>query len=173
MKISKKYIASMMAIVFVLSISLNVFASETRAAGYVIQSRRTSGDVLNCHTSGEVTSGTLVSTWSYTGNPSQRWNAVLESNNRYSLRSAASPGVAINANRSYFGTQVNVLSTNNNYIQDYTFTAIPFGTDGYLTMVARAGHTSSVYLKSNGDKAICTWIKAEPETLGTIWSYRN
>ncbi len=173
MKITKKCIASMMAIVFVLSISLNAFAAETRAIGHVIQSRDSSGDVLNCYTTGDVTSGTPVSTWSYTGNASQLWNTVFEWNNRYSIRSAAKNSVAINANRSYFGTQVNVLSTSNNNIDDYTFIQIPFGTDGHLSMIARAGHTSSVYLKSNGGTAFCTWIKAEPETVGTIWSYRN
>ncbi len=79
------------------------------------------GMILNCYTSGAVVSGTQVSTWTNTGNASQRWYIFRESNGKSSLRPAANTSLALNANRSAIGTTANVLTVSTNNPADYQF----------------------------------------------------
>lgn len=158
----KKVFALVLALTLAFSLSISALAAETRVAlGIEIRTGNFtgSGDImLNCYTSGAVVSGTLVSTWSRTGNSSQIWSYYTESNGRLSIRSKANLSVAINANRSYIGTNVNVLTASTNNINDYTFISKPNEyANGSFVMSGRGGHTKNVYLTRSGNANICTW----------------
>ncbi len=151
----KKIVASVVVLVLLISNSISVHA------GYIgINSCEIglSSNMLNCYTSGAVTDGTLVSLWSFTGNKSQQWEYRGEANGRSSLRSAANPAMALNANRSYIGVNANVITAETNVLKDYTLLTKPvYPNDTAITMVSRAGHAYTIYLTSHGANAICTW----------------
>lgn len=163
MKMIKKILALSIAVMLITATSLSAFAAGSYSPIIIIEIRTGnftgSGDImLNCYTSGAVNSGTLVSTWARTSNQSQLWYFQQEYNGRNSLRSSANHDVAINANRSYIGTSVNVLKVNDNNILDCTFISTPGEyVNGGFVMAARMGHVNSVYITRNGNANICTW----------------
>ena len=74
------------------------------------------------------------------------------------IKSDANPSVSINANRSYVGTQVNVLTTATNLVEDYTFVFdVNLEVPTTLLMHPRGGHTHNVVITSHGSNSICTW----------------
>ncbi len=167
----KRILAIMLTIIILtLSIGMNTFAAERSIQKYTVYQTNNYYNVLNCYTSGSVVSGTLVSTWSYTGNDSQRWNVDPLTTGGYIWYPVANPAVSINANRSYVGTQVNVLTTATNVVQDYTliFNAnedIPIT----LLMHPRGGHINNVVITSHGSNSICTWQYVDT-SLNQLWS---
>ena len=168
----RKFIACIMVFVVLLSLNVTVFAS-----GKAVDIRRDiylPGNwnvVLNCYTSGTVVDGTLVSTWSRTGNLSQCWVSRAESGGRCSIRSQAAPSLAINANRSYIGTQVNVIAAKGNRLEDYAFVVTPGVLQaGRFGLSANDAHTQRVYITRHGNANICTWQYAgSTSTQNWMW----
>lgn len=151
----RKLVAVLAVIVLLASNSMSAFAGYIGITSCEIG---LSANMLNCYTNGPVVDGTLVSLWSFTGNMSQQWFYRGEANGRSSLRSAANPDMALNANRSYIGTNANVITADSNVLADYTLLTKPvYPNDTAITMVSRGGHAYTVYLTSHGANAICTW----------------
>ncbi|HIS46977.1 MAG TPA: RICIN domain-containing protein [Candidatus Scybalocola faecigallinarum] len=158
MKKMKRMLKGIISLAIVLSICvLPVNAAE---GPYTVRNTNWgSGDgmILNCYTSGAVVSGTQVSTWTNTGNVSQRWYIFRESTGKSSLRPAANTTLALNANRSAIGTTANVLTAATNNPQDYQFASRLHVGSFKLSLYARYAHTNTVYLTSHGAKTMCTW----------------
>lgn len=146
-----------------LAIVLSICVLPVNAAPYTIENQdwgSVSGMVLNCYTSGVVQSGTNVSTWTRTGNDSQKWYRWNDSRGARSLRPAANTSVALNANRSKIGTTANVITAESNVVEDYniiTFDDIKIGQTFRIALVGRLAHTKTVYLTAHGPNAFCTW----------------
>lgn len=170
----KKVIACIMVVVALMAMSMSSFAAESRYDPRIdIYLPNDWYVVLNCYTSGAVTDRTPVSTWARTGNDSQRWILKNEGTGRRSIRSMYNENLAINANRSYVGTQVDMLTASNNNFYDYTFTVFPSGTvAGRFGMDARGGHTQKVYITRNGNANICTWQYAG-STANQNWIWED
>lgn len=174
----KKILKKMVTGVCMLSMVISTNVLGVHAAEIEIEIRTTSQpfasgeEMLNCYTSQSVpASGTKVSTWSRTGNDTQLWVMVNESNGRKSIRSRANKSVALNANRTSVGTTVNVLNVSGNNILDYTFTSIPSEYAlGRFTMAARYNQTSKVCITNNGSKAFCTW-QYSSSSLNQKWAW--
>lgn len=149
-----------LTITLVLLISMCILPVNAASGPYTIANRDWSGTdtILNCYTSGSVISGTQVSTWSYTGNASQRWYVYSETNGRVSLRPQANTSLALNANRSYIGTTANVITAATNVPEDYGLIYSINTTGAFpLALAARGAHYTEVFLTCTGERTLCTW----------------
>lgn len=156
----KRMLKGIISLAIVLSICvLPVNAAE---GPYTVENNNwggADGMILNCYTTGIVDSGTQVSTWTKTGNPSQKWFIYSEAGGKQSLRPQANTSLALNANRSAIGTTANVLTASTNNPLDYRITSNMHKTPGNFKIIlpARYNHTAPVYLTAHGPKAMCTW----------------
>lgn len=158
MKRNKKIFAAFLVIALMIIPCSNAFAYDLEVEIRTGNFTGSNDIMLNCYTSGAVQSGTQVSTWSRTSNYSQLWMFRTESNGYTSVRSLANRNVAINANRSYIGTTVNVITASTNILADYTFISMPSEyANGAFILAARGGHVYSVYLTRSGNANLCTW----------------